>query len=111
MELGKLSATKVEKTKQAGMYGDGGGLWLQVRAPHVKSWIFRYTFNGKARAMGLGSTETVPLEHAREEAVRCRRLVRDGQDPIAVRDAEKAKRKLAATNAIAFRECAAAYIQ
>ena len=30
MELGKLSVTKVEKTKKAGMYGDGGGLCLRA---------------------------------------------------------------------------------
>ena len=111
MKTGKLSATKVQKTGKAGMYGDGGGLWLQVRAPHVKSWLYRYTINGKVRAMGLGSTETVPLEAAREEAARCRRLVRDGNDPIAERDAEKAKRKVAAVNFITFKECAAAYIR
>jgi MoxR-like ATPase len=52
------------------MYGDGGGLWLQVRAPHVRSWIFRYTINGKTRAMGLGATATVPLALARDEAAR-----------------------------------------
>jgi integrase len=111
MELGKLSAAKVEKTKQAGMYGDGGGLWLQVRAPHVKSWIFRYTLNGKARAMGLGPVGTVSLADARRRAAEARVLLLDGKDPIADRDADRAKRKLAAANSITFKECAAAYIQ
>jgi integrase len=111
MKTGKLAATKVQKTNKRGMYGDGGGLWLQVRKPHVKSWVFRYTINGKARAMGLGSTETIPLEDAREEAARCRRLVRDGKDPIAERNAGKAKSHLAAANSITFKECAAAYVE
>jgi integrase len=111
MKTGKLAATKAQKTTKRGMYGDGGGLWLQVRKPHVKSWVFRYTIDGRARSMGLGSTETVPLEDAREEAARCRRLIRDGRDPIAERDAGKAQRRLAAANAITFRECAAAFIQ
>jgi integrase len=111
MKLGKLSATKVEKTKQAGMYGDGGGLWLQVRAPHVKSWIFRYTVNGRARAMGLGPVGTVSLVDARRRAAEARALLLDGTDPIADRDEVRAKRKLAAANAVTFKECAAAYIQ
>jgi len=111
MELGKLSAAKVEKTKQAGMYGNGGGLWLQVRAPHVKSWIFRYTFNGKVRAMGLGPVGTVSLADARRRAAEARALLLDGKDPIADRDADRAKRKLAAATAITFKECAAAYIR
>ena len=41
-----------------GMHGDGGGLWLQV-TPNGRIWIFRYTLNGRAREMGLGSLRTV----------------------------------------------------
>jgi integrase len=111
MELSKLSAAKVEKTKRAGMYGDGGGLWLQVRAPHVKSWIFRYTVAGRARAMGLGPVGTVSLADARRRAAEARALLLDGKDPIAERDGQRAKGKLAAANSITFSECAAAYIQ
>jgi integrase len=110
VKLGKLTATKVEKTKQAGMYGDGGGLWLQVRAPHVKSWIFRYTFGGKARAMGLGSAFTFTLAEAREKAQDCRRLVAAGRDPLVERDAERAKGKLAAASSITFKECTTGYL-
>jgi integrase len=111
MKTGKLSATKVQKTSKKGLIGDGGGLWLQVRKPHVKSWVFRYSIDGKARAMGLGSTETIPLEQAREEAARCRRLVRDGKDPIEERDAARAQRKLAATRSKTFEQCAEIYIE
>jgi integrase len=111
MKLSKLSAAKVEKTTKAGMYGDGGGLWLQVRAPHVKSWIFRYSFNGKVRAMGLGPVGTISLADARRRAAEARALLLDGKDPIANRNDERARRKLAAANAVTFRECASAYIQ
>jgi integrase len=110
VKLGKLTATKVEKTKQAGMYGDGGGLWLQVRARHVKSWIFRYTFNGKARVMGLGSASTVSLARAREDAAHCRLLVHEGKNPLVERDAQRAKGKRAAANSITFKECTAGYL-
>ena len=109
MKTGKLSAAEVKKAK-VGMHGDGGGLWLQVRGPEWKSWIFRYTANGKARAMGLGALATVPLKEAREEATRCRLLVKQGRDPIADRAAMKAQTQLAAANAVTFRECAAAYV-
>jgi hypothetical protein len=47
------------------MYGDGGGLYLQVARGGSKSWIFRYRFKGHtskagkpvAREMGLGSVK------------------------------------------------------
>ncbi len=59
------------------MYGDGGGLYLQVtgdgKEKIAKSWIFRYRFNGHtskagkplAREMGLGSLDTWTLAEAR----------------------------------------------
>jgi hypothetical protein len=50
------------------MYGDGGGLWLQVTSKHARSWIFRYTFRGKPREMGLGSLDTLSLAEARDQA-------------------------------------------
>jgi hypothetical protein len=67
MAGGKLTALQVTKAKAPGMYGDGGGLYLQItgdgKAKIAKSWIFRYRFNGHtstagkplAREMGLGS--------------------------------------------------------
>ena len=39
---GKLTALKVAREKRPGLYGDGGGLYLQVTARGSKSWIFRF---------------------------------------------------------------------
>jgi integrase len=112
MKTGKLSAAKIGKVKAQGLYGDGGNLWLQVgREPHMRSWLFRYTLAGRARAMGLGSASTLSLSEARERAQEARKLLLDGIDPIAHRDGERAQRKLEAANAITFKECAAAYIR
>jgi len=77
---GKLSA-KGAQSRPAGMYGDGGNLWLQA-TPGGRSWLFRYRFAGKQREMGLGSLQEVTLGDARSRAIICRRLVRDGVDPI-----------------------------
>ncbi|WP_160320183.1 Arm DNA-binding domain-containing protein, partial [Pseudomonas putida] len=49
--INKLSAFAVQKAKDPGYYGDGGGLWLQVSKLGGKSWVFRYTRNGKTRDM------------------------------------------------------------
>ena len=35
-----------------GRYGDGGGLYLLVRSPKAKFWVFRYVRGGRMREMG-----------------------------------------------------------
>ena len=52
--VNRLSAVTVGKAKSAGMYADGGGLYLQVSSSGSKSWVFRFRFEGRRRDMGLG---------------------------------------------------------
>ena len=89
-DVSKLNALKVKGLKAPGRYGDGGGLWLQVRDADHRSWCFRFTFGGKAREMGLGPADDVPLADARDLAREARGLVRVGVDPIARRRDAKA---------------------
>ena len=91
--INKLSAAAVQKTKEPGYYGDGGGLWLQISKLGGKSWIFRFTLHGKAREMGLGPLRTISLAEAREKALKYRKVVADGRDPIEERRAEQARSK------------------
>jgi integrase len=100
----KLQAV-VLRSLRAGMYGDGAGLWLQVTPGGGRSWLFRFTFAGRAREMGLGPLHTVSLAEARESALTCRKQLREGQDPIEVRKAKRAARRVPS-----FRECAEAFI-
>jgi integrase len=93
------------------MYPDGGGLYLQVGATGTRSWIFRFTLGGRERAMGLGPAHDVTLAEAREKAAQCRRLKRDGIDPIDARDAERNRALLDAAKAITFKDAADSYIQ
>lgn len=84
MELKILSAVKVASAKpQAGEYflNDGGGLYLRVRPDGSRAWIFRYTFGGKRRKLGLGGADAVSLAAARQEAQRLRDMVAAGVDP------------------------------
>jgi hypothetical protein len=56
-----LTAKKIERAlKKPGLYGDGGGLFLQVTPTGSRSWIFRYARAGKSRKMGLGPVALVP---------------------------------------------------
>ncbi|MBE7201086.1 MAG: DUF4102 domain-containing protein, partial [Parafilimonas terrae] len=82
---GQLSALKVSRTREPGLYADGGGLYLQVTNAEARSWIFRFMLNGRARSMGLGSLHTLTLAEARSKATECRKLCLDGIDPIATR--------------------------
>ena len=61
---GRLTAFKVERARQPGMYADGGGLYLQV-SERGASWIYRYMLNGRAREMGLGPLVLYGLSAAR----------------------------------------------
>ncbi|KQP04535.1 site-specific integrase [Methylobacterium sp. Leaf93] len=108
---GKLTALAVQRQKTPGMYGDGGGLWLQVTGKGAKSWIFRFTLHGKAREMGLGSANTFSLAEARENALACRKLRAEGHDPIEVRNCQRQEAAIEAAKAVTFRDCATAYIE
>ncbi len=106
----KLTARKVSSLRTPGRYGDGAGLWLQIGPEGGKSWLFRYTLNGRARMMGLGPVDLVSLTEARQQALTHRKLLLAGIDPLAHRDAERRKSRLADASAITFEEAAARYI-
>lgn len=93
-----------------GLHADGGGLYLQVGKSGSKSWIFRFTRNKVTRDMGLGPLNTVSLSDARDQALECRKVVRDGYDPIDIRKSERARRAIETAAVMTFKECADAYI-
>src|SRR5271167_3486716 len=113
-QINRLTHREVESTKQPGMHTDGGGLYLQVTTGTDgsirKSWLFRYSANGRERQMGLGPLADVKLATARAYAAKARELRRNGKDPIFERDTLHAQSKSRANAMMTFSECAAAYI-
>jgi integrase len=105
----KLSALKVKRLTAPGRYGDGAGLWLQVRDADHRSWLLRYQTAGKARQMGLGPYPDVSLADARDAAKEARAAVRKGVDPIEERRQRKADAR-AAAGAMTFRQVADRYL-
>jgi integrase len=89
-QINKLSARTVATMKTAGRHSDGGGLYLVVDESLAKRWLFMYRQNGKRREMGLGGALTVSLHDARVIADQSRQHLRQGQDPIAKKHAERA---------------------
>lgn len=109
--INRLSAVQVAKLKEPGYYADGGNLYLQVAPGGSKSWIFRFTQDGKTREMGLGSVSTFSLAEARERAAQQRKILADGQNPLAVKKERELERRLAEARVITFDQAAAAYIE
>ncbi|MBB3523102.1 tyrosine-type recombinase/integrase [Rhizobium sp. BK456] len=68
---------------------DGGGLWLVTKGGG-RYWVFSYTYAGLRREMGLGPLHTVGLADARDKAENARKLIRQGIDPLAAREEERA---------------------
>ncbi len=64
MASGKPTASKLRTLTRSGRYGDGPGLWLQVRDAQHRSWLFRYAAAGKSRQIGLGPFPDLPLTNA-----------------------------------------------
>jgi len=110
MAIELLSARKVATESKAGLYGDGGGLYLKVTPSGTKSWVFRYWSDGRRHALGLGPVHTVTLAEAREKARDQRRLRLDGHDPVNVKRAKAAERRVETAKTMTFEQCAKAYI-
>lgn len=112
---GKLNAKSVEAARPPALIHDGGGLYLQVKANpstgHIsKSWVFRYSFGGRRREMGLGKVSDVPLAKARGKAQDARELRASGVDPILHRTQAEQQERLTASRAKTFRQVAEEYI-
>ena len=89
-----LTQRKVDRLTDAdaGRHRDGSvaGLYLQISDRGAKSWVLRYVLGGAEHMMGLGSASVFTLQQARERARDARRLLTDGKDPLAARQAAKA---------------------
>jgi integrase len=109
-QIERLTALKVEKAKEPGMYCDGGGLYLRITPDGARNWVLRYMLDRRPRWMGLGPLALYGLQEARARALDARRKRHDGIDPIDARRAERARQRLDAAKAVTFKQCADSYI-
>jgi Arm DNA-binding domain len=88
---GKAGEEWVRLVAENGVYRDGGGLYLYVTNNGAgKSWLFRYTHNGKPQSMTLGSYHRgVTLEEARRRANEANAWLYEGKDPKKEREEKR----------------------
>ena len=109
--INRLDVLKVKRALAPGYYADGAGLYLQVGDSGWKSWIYRFTLNGRTRDMGLGSFITFGLAEARQSAQEARKLVAARIDPIEDRRSRRIQKRATNARVITFRQEADAYIE
>lgn len=108
----ELGAIAVSNIRRRGINFVGGvtGLGLNVTNCGSRSWVLRYTVNGRRRDMGLGGYPDVTLAQAKESARTARAKLSQGIDPID--DIRAARSQLVAHQATAlnFQQAATQYI-
>ena len=78
--LNKLSPKSISSLP-TGFHSDGGNLYLRVKPSGTRSFIFRYTKNGRTTELGLGSTVLQSLKGARSLATEMRHALFSGREP------------------------------
>ena len=91
MKLKDLDVRNAQPRERAYKLADGFGLYLEVTPSGGKLWRLKYRFLGAEKRLALGAYPLVSLKDARAKRDDAKRLLADGQDPGAVRQAEKAR--------------------
>lgn len=85
----QLTAVAIRKAGP-GKLEDGGGLRL-YKTEGSGRWVFRYTFSGMRREMGLGSLDDLTLAQARSVRDKWASVLASGLDPITERKRQRAE--------------------
>src|SRR3954452_14597051 len=92
LPMDELSDTKIRNAVLAAKeyaIADGQGLSVVVRPNGTKLWLYRYRFAGKRKNMSFGTFPGVGLKAARDKRHDAEKLLDQGQDPVAVREAKR----------------------
>ncbi len=109
----RLTALKVQgiiKRGERGFYNDGAGLHLQISKWGTPSWVYRYTYRGTTRWMGLGSADDFTLAKAREQCGEQREKLKAKKDPLAERDEERLQARMEKARRCTFDEACDRFI-
>ena len=100
--MGKLlTETKIRslkpKDKQYKVF-DSGGLFLIITPKGSKLWRYKYRFSGKEKSLSIGQYPIFSLAEARELRDKAKKQLALGNDPSALKKAEKLKNEAAHKN-------------
>lgn len=76
---------------------EGNGFTVRVMPSGVKTWLYLYTIDEKRRCLNLGPYPDVKLEDARIKFNGAKEQVRNGIDPLEVKEQEQNDRRTAPT--------------
>ncbi len=96
----KLTDAKLRNLSTPGKHFDGAGLYLEITTAGGRYWRMKYRHGGKEKRLALGVYPAVGLRDARDKATDAKRLMQDGQDPGALRKAEKVRGALESVNTL-----------
>ena len=95
----RLNNFKIKSLPLNKKFSDGLGLNLTLKTRNYGKWTYRYTFDGKAKEMAIGSYPELSIVDARNLALEKRTLKTNGIDPIEEKhtlkkqEKDKAKRR------------------
>jgi integrase len=89
MPLSDISIKKAKPAQKPVKLSDAKGLYLLVNPNGSKLWRWKYRVLGKEKVMALGAYSEVTLAQARDAMDAARKLLAAGDDPMAVRKADK----------------------
>ena len=107
-----LSAIEVKRLNKEGFHAVGTvpGLGLMITTEGTRSWVFRITYGGVRRKMGLGGYPAVTLAIATEKARLIKLEIEKGIDPIQTKKINKSNLIAARDKAKTFEECAKLFL-
>ncbi|RFC31109.1 MAG: Integrase [Candidatus Nitrotoga sp. MKT] len=92
MALTEIEVKKTKATDKPQRLTDGRGMFLLIHNNGGKYWRMDYRFNGTRKTLSLGTYPDVSLVKAREDREDARKLLKNGIDPGAVKQAQKASK-------------------
>ncbi|UXH55906.1 integrase arm-type DNA-binding domain-containing protein (plasmid) [Pseudomonas aeruginosa] len=109
--MSKLTPKFVKEESQPGVYQDGRGLILRIADTGRKSWIFRYSFQGSRHDLALGTYPALSLRDARLAADKERVTISRGENPLAIRQAQRGEATSKRQSAKSFKAVAEQFIK
>ena len=107
-----LTAIEVKRINKDGFNAVGtvAGLGLLVSPNNSKSWVYRITYGGTRRNIGLGGYPDITLAQAIDKARKTKSDIENGIDPINAKKAIKSQLLAESNKSKTFLECAKLFL-